>query len=468
MGRHFGDPCPNRPVGESQPFPLYPRLIPDPEVGMTKQISFLLFALLFVFTTTSFANESHAALATRAVSEDVNESAEAIAELRSLGPAGLQSLVEANREAIDLHIQHPTIKPTREWLRITAAVDAVSQQKDGYLSGLYWYTDLEDARKAATSAGKPILSLRLLGKLTDELSCANSRFFRTVLYSNATVAQSLRDRFVLHWQSVRPVPLITIDFGDGRKLQRTITGNSIHYILDSDGRLLDALPGVYGPAAFLRGLGDAESVFQQVRTSAPEQRLRLLNIFYRNRINQISVAWLADIRHIGGKEPEGVSIERGRNGEALSIMPLAVSKAMTETTMMRAMMAGSDALGRITDEATWKKIAALHLGEAKLDDRSITLIKRQTYALPNAARSLPALLRQFQELVALDTVRNEYRMHTNLYGWLIADRGRSNLATFNERVYANLFITPKSDPWLGLLPADVYTGLENGGVVVEK
>jgi hypothetical protein len=304
-----------------------------------------------------------------------------------------------------------------------------------------------------------------LGKLTDELSCANSRFFRTVLYSNATVAQFLRDRFILHWESVRPVPLITIDFGDGRKLQRTITGNSIHYILDSDGRLLDAVPGLYGPTAFLRVLNEADTVFWQVRTDQPERRWFLLNTYYRNRLNRISVAWLGDIRRIGGKEPEGVSIERGQNGEALSVMPRAVTKAMTETTMLRSMTAGSEALGRVTDEATWKKLAALHLNEAKLDERSISLIRRQTHALPDAAKSFPALLGQFQELIALDTVRNEYRMHTKLYSWLVVDRGRTDLAAFNERVYAELFVTPKSDPWLGLLPADVYTGLENGGVV---
>ena len=432
---------------------------------MTRHLSFLLFAFLFFFSTNSFAKESHAALATRAVSEDANEAAAAISELRALGPAGLQSLLEANREAIDQHVGNPTLKSTFDWLRITTALDRVSQQKDSYLSGLYWYTDLSEARKAATAVGKPILSLRLLGKLTDELSCANSRFFRTVLYSNTTVAQSLRDRYILHWESVRPVPLITIDFGNGRKLQRTITGNSIHYILDNDARLLDALPGLYGPTAFLRGLSEAEVLFQQIRATQPEKRTLLSNIYYRNRLNKISVNWLEDIKRIGGKEPEDVSIQRGANGEALSIMPLAVSKAMTETTMLRSMMAGSEALGRITAEAAWRKIAALHLDEAKLDERSIALITRQTHALPDAAKSLSGLLHQFQELVALDTVRNEYRMHTKLYGWLIADRGRSDLATFNEKVYRELFITPKSDPWLGLLPADVYTGLENGGVV---
>ncbi|HSE33470.1 MAG TPA: hypothetical protein VLA93_17995 [Pyrinomonadaceae bacterium] len=432
---------------------------------MTKQLSFLLFALLFVFTTNSLANESRAALATKAVSEDVNEAAAAIAELRSLGPAGLESLLEGNREAIDQHIENPTLKSTPEWTRITAALDGVSQQKDSYLSGLYWYTNLSEARRAATIAGKPILSLRLLGKLTDELSCANSRFFRTVLYSNATVAQSLRERFVLHWETVRPVPLITIDFGDGRKLQRTITGNSIHYILDSEGRLLDALPGLYGPTAFLAGLADAETVFQQIRASQPERRLLLLNTYHRNRTNKISLAWLKDIQRFGGKEPAGVSINRGQYGEALRVMPLAVSKAVTETTMLRSMTAGSDELGRITDEAAWKKIAALHRDETKLDERSISLIRRQTQALPDAANSLPALLRQFQELIALDTVRNEYLMHTKIHAWLVFDRARSDVAAFNEKVYAELFITPKSDPWLGLLPADVYTGLENGGVV---
>jgi hypothetical protein len=434
---------------------------------MTRQFSFLLFALLFVFSTNSFAKESSAALATKAVSEDANEAAAAISELRSMGPVGLQILLAANREVIDQHIANPALTATSDWLRITTALDGVSQQKDSYLSGLYWYTDLSEARQAATAVGKPILSLRLLGKLTDELSCANSRFFRTVLYSNATVAQSLRNRFILHWESVRPAPVITIDFGDGRKIQRTITGNSIHYILDSDGRLLDAMPGLYGPTAFLRGLSEAETVFGQIRAAQPDRRLFLLNIYYRKQLNKISVAWLGDIRRIGGKEPEGVSIERGRNGEALSVMPLAVSKAMTETTMLRATMAGSEALGRVTDEAAWKKIAALHLDETKLDERSINLMRRQTYALPNAEKAFPMLLSQFQELIALDTVRNEYRMHTKLYGWMISDRGRTDLAAFNDRVYADLFITPKSDPWLGLLPMDVYTGLENGGVVAK-
>ena len=185
------------------------------------------------------------------------ESAAEIEELRSRGPGGLHELRVRYAAQIQKHIDDPGLKPDAEWERITKALDAVSGQKNSYLSGLYWYTDLDEAQKVSQQTGKPILSLRLLGKLTDELSCANSRFFRTVLYANAEISSVLRDRFVLHWQSVRPAPIITIDFGDGRKLERTITGNSIHYVLDSSGNPIEAFPGLYGPKAFLRGLNDA-------------------------------------------------------------------------------------------------------------------------------------------------------------------------------------------------------------------
>jgi hypothetical protein len=33
----------------------------------------------------------------------------------------------------------------------------------------------------------------------------------------------------------------------------------------------------------------------------------------------------------------------------------------------------------------------------------------------------------------------------------------------NEWVYAELFLTPSSDPWLGLAPRDMYTALDGNG-----
>lgn len=419
-----------------------------------------LLLLTLVLAQTSFAAE----LADKAISENVAESAAAIEELRNLGPAGLNELRLRYAAQIKKHIDDPLLKPDAEWERITRALDTVSGQKNSYISGLYWYTDLKEAERVATESGKPILSLRLLGKLTEELSCANSRFFRTVLYSNAETSSVLRDRFVLHWQTVRPAPVITIDFGDGRKLESTITGNSIHYVLDSSGQLLEALPGLYGPKAFLRELAGAETLFKSLNGKAEQQKTGLRWEYYRGRLDQINVAWYEDITKIGGRAPKGFVITTDRDGklEAITVAALAVTKAYSEANVLRAMTGTPEALGRITDEAAWQKIAQLHAPDAVLDNYSIALIKRQNPALSD--REFAAMLKKFQELIALDTVRNEYLMHTKLYPWLLRDPSRTDLAKFNEKVYAELFLTPRSDPWLGLLSNDAYLGIDNGGV----
>lgn len=431
---------------------------------MNSKFSFLSLLLLVLFSVQiSFANDSSEMLALKAISEHPSESSPAIEELRSMGPAGLQTLLTHYVDEINLHVTYPTTATNEHWQRISTALDAVAQQKNSYVAGLYWHTDLGSAKKISAASGKPILSLRLLGKLTDEFSCANSRFFRTVLYSNAEISAYLRDHYVLHWQSVRPVPTVTIDFGDGRKLERTLTGNSIHYILDSQGRPIDALPGLYGPKPFLCGLVEAESVFQSILGKPEHQRESLLLRYYRHQHKNIVTDWTLDTTMIGGKVPAGFVVQKGADGEALSIAPLAVTKAITETTILRGMTAVADALGQVTDEAAWKKIAANHSNLAVLDARSIALIKRQNPTLSD--QELSRLLVKFQELIALDTVRNEYLLHSKLYTWLMRDRAHDDVEKLNEKVYAKLFLTPHSDPWLGLFSNDVYTALDNGGVV---
>jgi len=413
---------------------------------MNTNFRFLSLILLVLFSTkTSFATEP------------------TIAELRALGPAGLEVLMNRYAAEIKQHIANPATAPDEEWQRITTDLDTVAQQKNSYISGLYWYTDLESAKKASAASGKPILSLRLLGKLTDEFSCANSRFFRTVLYPNAEVSAALRDRFVLHWQSVRPVPKVTIDYGDGRKLERTLTGNSIHYVLDSEGRPIEALPGLYGPQAFLRELEKAETFFKSIAARPVEQQRALTKSYWEQQHNKVSAAWTTDVQKIGGEAPRGFRISKGADGDALTISTLAVTKAYSEANVLLAMTTATDTLGRITDEAAWKKIAQLHSSDAVLDDRSISLIKHQNPTLTD--QELSQLFQKFQELIALDTVRNEYLMHSQLYVWLVRDPVRDDVEKLNEQVYAKLFLTPKSDPWLGLLLPDAYTALDNGGVI---
>lgn len=434
---------------------------------MNAKFAFLSLLLIVLFSTQiAFANDSATLLARKAVSENSAEAVAAIEELRELGPAGLEILLTRHAAEIDRHIADPKLSDSPEWQRITRALDHVGQQKNNFISGLYWYTDLDDATKAARETGKPILSLRLLGNLTDELSCANSRFFRTVLYPNTQIRNMLRERFVLHWKSVRPAPRITIDFGDGRKLESTVTGNSIHYILDSNGQLIEAIPGLYGPAAFQRSLADAETLFQSLAGKNNAERNITLRNYYRDRANKISLAWFNDTKKIGGRVPERMSVIKTENGEALSVAPLAITKAAVEIPALRALHAASEMLGRVTDEHAWKQIAMLHQSDWFLDERSVLLIERQNRSLP--PDELGRLVHKFFDLVGLDTVRNEYALRPQLYNWMVREGSRANLEDFNDHVYAELFRTPKSDPWLGLFSTDVYSAIENGGVVKPK
>jgi hypothetical protein len=442
---------------------------------MRPRFSGLFLLLLLTFASTIFAKTNPKTLALEAVSSDAAESSPAIAELRALGPDGLHALFQTYAREINEQVSNPLLAATPQWQRLSAALDSVSQQKDSYLSGLYWYTDFAQAKAAARAAGKPLLSLRLLGKLNEEYSCANSRFFRTILYSNAEVSKLLREKFILYWQSERPAPRVTIDFGDGRKLERTLTGNSIHYILDSSGQVIDALPGLYGPGAFMRSLKELEAVSKYWGQQPLAGDAHPPYWAYQpDHLRAITVEWLRDTERIGGKAPRGFTVTRDKNGTAtaLDAADRPMTKAVTEATLLREMTSGSEALGKITYDGAWNQIAELHVADAQLDARSLGLIQRQTQRTlaasgskvdPNVA--LKSLIAKLQTNIALDTVRNEYLLHTKLYAWLIADRQRSDLATLNKRVYAELFLTPASDPWLGLFSPEVYAALDGGGVV---
>jgi hypothetical protein len=427
---------------------------------------FALLCLSLALTVTASANERSRELARLAVSEKATKASPAIAELRAMGPAGLRVLFETYAEEIKRGASGQMVNEA-EWQRLTMALDSVSRQRNDFASGLYWYTDLDEAKRAAKASDKPILSLRLLGNLTEEYSCANSRFFRAVLYANAEVSKYLSEHFILHWKSVRPAPRVTIDFGDGHKLERTLTGNSIHYILDSNALPVDALPGLYGPAAFLRGLMQAETIARQVAAKNAGERRQALRAYHNARIQAIAADWAADVARTGGKVPADVvaRIERRKsNPGAIEVAPLAVTKAISEVNILQAITADATALEAATDISAWNKIAALHTADVHLDKGSIAFITRQNQSLRADDALLSRTLQNLEQYLSLDTVRNEYMMHTKLHGWFATGRANGDVENLNERVYAELFLTPRSDPWLGLYSPDVYTALEGGGV----
>lgn len=200
------------------------------------------------------------------------------------GQPQLETLLSRHAAAVQELRENKTRLDDASHADVRAQIDAAAHQRDAFASGLFWHTDLAAAQAEAKRTKRPILSLRLLGRLDEEYSCANSRFFRTVLYANAEVSKLLREQFVLHWKSVRPAPLLTIDMGDGRRIKRTITGNSIHYVLNAQGQVIDALPGIYSPAAFQLAL---ERATQQVGRQLAE-----LRAWHGREAHQLCLEWL--------------------------------------------------------------------------------------------------------------------------------------------------------------------------------
>lgn len=420
--------------------------------------TFCLVSLILALCLSAFAEtKSKSELVEMAVSTDAAISTEAIKGLRELKQEGLDAL--AAKYSTEIAKFSRDGEATEEWTRIAYALDSVAMQKDAYAARLFWFTDLEEAKRKADASNKPILSLRLLGNLNEEFSCANSRFFRALLYSNAEVSKYLRENYVLHWKSVRPAPKVTIDFGDGRKIERTLTGNSIHYILDENGAILDAIPGLYSPSGFLKYLQTGVEI-NKVIDNAPKEQKELVALRFRNQM-------FKDIRT---KREKSVAVSKVKltepkdSTDALAVMPRATAKMVTEVTILRGIYDNFSRYEPQMNLDDWQKLSKLYAGATKFDDSSVAFIKRQNAKTGLTDAQFTSLLANLTNYVALDTTRNDFLFHTKLYEMLNGSSPQ-DVEAFNSKVYAEIFKTPESDKWLGLYTTDVYTALDGNGLI---
>lgn len=354
-----------------------------------------------------------------ATSDDSQKAVAATQELRRRGPRALEYVLSRTEPAA--------------LLRWKTLADAVAAQRDSHFCGLYWHTDLAAAQAVAKRENKPILSLRLLGKLTDELSCANSRFFRTTLYPQAAVRSLLAERFVLHWESVRAVPIITIDFGDGRSIKRTITGNSLHLVLDGHGRTVDVLPGLYGAGFFARVLQQAEPLAKQAVKLDDSHFKTELAKFHQQQLDDQQQRWADDWKQLGAES-----------------IP---------------------ALGHELDEVTWANLAQRYVTEMAFDGMTVAAVAAKQpaevagrIAMGKSVTETPALrlVRNLVPVIGQDTVKNEYHLHCLIHQWM-SNEPLHETQALTSRIYNELFLSPLNDPWYGLSKPDVYSAVENDG-----
>jgi hypothetical protein len=387
-----------------------------------------------------------------------------ITRLRAQGPSVLPVLFA----------RYDKLDPGREKNELAFTIDKVAAQRYATVSRLYWYTDLAEAEAAAKTSQRPILALRMLGRLDEDLSCANSRLFRTVLYANTDVSRLLRDHFILYWSAERPVPRVTIDMGDGRKLERTTTGNSAHYVLDANGNVLDVLPGLYAPALFKEELTKSLALAKQVRGMDAKKRTTAVTAFHRAAMEKRAGAYQT-MRAVSGWSRRG---DRSFLPSLARAQRATMSKAVMEVRDLDQF--GFDA-GQISrdDIEQWATIAARSFGLKAnpnwrggvtpmfdlFDQRSLTLIKwLHDYGQPASPEPvLAGMIARLEYSVMADSALDELQLRQQIRTKLVSEPGLS-FDALNTWIYAEVFHTPKSDPWLGLVPRTDFTGLPGDGV----
>jgi hypothetical protein len=281
---------------------------------------------------------------------------------------------------------------------------------------------------------------------------------------------------------------VTIDYGDGRTLERTTAGNSAHYVLDEHGNVLDVLPGLYAPTAFRHELESSLKLAAHVRDKSNSERARLVADYHRQRVSAAQRDWerLAGMPGIAGVRER---LTQTRTETALAAAQRAtISKAAVELRDLRVFARGlapealpedqiemwsaaGQLLYRAGDlEQPAPQVRALLPAIPVLDDASRALVVRLHNAgspeLRATDEDLRVIIARLEQTIVADTALNQLRLRPQISREIVRRGGRIDFPTLNAWVYARVFRTPREDAWLGLLQRDVFTGLPGDGVVL--
>lgn len=311
------------------------------------------------------------------------------------------------------------------------------------------------------------------------------------MLSDPDTAKLLNTEFVPCWDMVRPVPQVTIDFGNGRVLKRTLAGNTVISICAPDGRVLDAYPGVYTPAAFKAQIGDTLGLFRKL-SAAPAEQSTLLAAWHRER-------FLAGVQAEGRRTTLSKALVESPLLRALGLAPIkamafgerlpapapgdappaaaapdapsvptTTSKAVVQSAILKGVAPPSYALlspaGAPNPAATINAPgvdplsdpkAAFRLFSARLEDvskraASVRELRRATPGQPVPPQTPEQIGR---EAVEEDSTINIRTIRPAVHLWFMANAAPADVRTVRDAMYRDLLHVPIDDPYLGLTDA---------------
>jgi len=259
-----------------------------------------------------------------------------------------------------------------------------------------------------------------------------------VLLSDPDVVRTLNERVVAYWESVRPVPKVTIDFGDGRVLHRTLGGNTVMLLCLPDGRVLDAFPGIYAPRDFLPAL-------ERSLAFAADFRDEAFVAWHRERATQAVAAERIRITTSKAFVESPLLEALGMAQRALPAAP-APARAAASDRPAPARAAAPDPLANPQD--------AFHRLSARIEDVSKGAATVERLRRSYLREGVPRTPEQIgREAVELDSRTNTWLVRPAVHLFFVTQGRPVPREECVRAIFREVLHVPVDDPYLGLADA---------------
>ncbi len=236
-----------------------------------------------------------------------------------------------------------------------------------------------------------------------------------MLFANGAVALYINANYECAWESLRPVPKVHIDFGNGHTLDRTLNGNIAFWFVSPKGEAFDLVPGLVDAPTFLSRCREATALGAQLGAAIePATRRQLVAQVHLRRIAMNPAAPSSTV-----PDRSKVRVEHGIK-DALGVAGI----AQQDPDFSQPAGFNPADISKVAVEMPLKSSLLAALPQASLPDAS---------ALP------------------VDTAFNQ-RIRFPKADRLLAQSPLAKPADLTQRVYLDILGVDLADPYLGLAP----------------
>lgn len=230
-----------------------------------------------------------------------------------------------------------------------------------------------------------------------------------MLFSNEEIAKELNDRFECSWESVRKVPKIEIDFGDGKKLTRTLNGNVATYLCTSEGEVFDIFPGIGTPDEYLGRVRLGLRLHETIAALGAGSRSEAVKTYHKTMKDRVATSRpeLARVAESTRRAPD-------------------VSKMVVEKPIKDAMKGAADMIVARAETA-----------------------KEPAKRVPDMGKR--AVERPIKDSLHEDTEFNDAERAPKIHA-LLARTTLAPVSTYTKTLYKDILGVDLDDPYLGLAP----------------